>query len=69
MHIEQKILQEKYSPDAVIMELRTGKYSFRTSVCTRTLCNYIAQGVFAKLTNKDLPRQGLSPKRSYKRVR
>ena len=27
-HIELKILQEKYSPDAVIMELRAGKYSF-----------------------------------------
>ncbi len=68
-HIEQKILQEKYSPDAVIMELRAGKYSFKTSICTRTLYNYIDQGVFANLTNKDLPRQGRSPKRSYKRVR
>jgi IS30 family transposase len=54
-HIEQKILQEKYSPDAVIMELRAGKYSFKTSICTRTLYNYIDQGVFANLTNKDLP--------------
>src|SRR5690606_41532225 len=61
--------QEKYSPDAVIMELRAGKYSFKTSICTRTLYNYIDQGVFANLTNKDLPRQGRSPKRSYKRVR
>ena len=31
-HIEKKILKEKYSPDAVIMEIRDGKYSFTTSI-------------------------------------
>ena len=51
------------------MELSAGKYSFKTSICTRTLDYYIDQGVFANLTNKDLPRQGRSPKRAYKRVR
>ena len=64
-HIEQKILQEKYSPDAVIMDLRAVKYSFKTSICTRTLYYYIDQWVFANLTNKDLPREGRSAMRSY----
>ena len=67
--IEQKILQEKYSHDAVIMQLRAGKYSFKTSICTRKLYNYIDQGVFANLTNKDLHRQGRSQNRSDMRVR
>src|SRR5690554_4622873 len=51
------------------MELRAGKYSFKTSICTRTLYNYIDAGVFANLTNKDLPREGRTPRRRYRRVR
>ena len=54
-HIEKKILGENYSPDAVIMEIESGKYTFETKICTRTLYNYIEWGVFANLTNKDLP--------------
>ena len=68
-HIEDKILTGKYSPDAVIMEIESGKYEFETTICTRTLYNYINQGVFANITNKDLPREGKTQKRGYKRVR
>lgn len=68
-HIEQKILKDKYSPDAVIMEISTGKYQFDTTISTRTLYNYIENGVFLNLTNKDLPRQGKTQKRRYRRVR
>ncbi len=68
-HIESKILEEKYSPDAVIMEINAGKYEFDTSICTRTLYNYIDAGVFANLTNQDLPREGRAQKRHYRRVR
>jgi len=68
-HIEDKILTEKYSPDAVIMEIKSGKYEFETTICTRTLYNYIDQGVFSNLTNKDLPREGKTQKGKYRRVR
>lgn len=68
-HIESKILKDKYSPDAVIMEIKAGKYEFDTSICTRTLYNYIDAGVFANLTNKDLPREGRARKRRYRRIR
>ncbi len=68
-HIEDKILKEKYSPDAVIMEIESGKYEFETMICTRTVYNYINQGVFANITNKDLPREGKTQKRGYRRVR
>lgn len=68
-HIEDKILKDKYSPDAVVMEIESGKYEFKTSICTRTVYNYIDQGVFANITNKDLPREGKTQKRKYKRVR
>ncbi len=68
-HIENKIINKKYSPDAVIMEIASGKYEFETSICTRTLYNYIEAGVFSKLTNKDLPRKGKAEKGIYRRVR
>ncbi len=68
-HIESKILEDKYSPDAIIMEIAEGKYKFDTSICTRTLYNYIDAGIFANITNKDLPREGKAPKRGYRRIR
>ncbi len=63
-HIEDKILKDKYSPDAVVMEIESGKYEFKASICTRTVYNYIDQGVFANITNKDLPREGRPKKES-----
>ena len=59
-YVEYKIIEEKYSPDAVIMELKntgfinpnTGE-KFRTKICTKTLYNYIDQGLFPNLTNKE----------------
>ena len=68
-HIEKKIVEEKYSPNAVIMEIKSNKYRFETTICTRTVYNYIDWGVFANITNKDLPRQGKATKRKHKRTR
>jgi len=75
-YVENKIIKEKYSPDAVIMELENNDFChpetgfrFQTRICTKTLYNYIAQGIFPNLTNRDLPREGKSPKRKQKRVR
>ncbi len=65
-HIEKKIIKEKYSPDAVIGELRAKKIEFETSICTKTLYNYIDNEIFANITNKDLPvkrKAGKSPQR------
>lgn len=75
-YVEYKILEKKYSPDAVIMELKKNGFSnpdtgekFKTIICTKTLYNYIDQGLFPKLTNKDLPREGKALKRKQRRVR
>lgn len=75
-YVEYKIIKEKYSPDAVIMELERTKFchpdtgeKFKTKICTKTLYNYIDQGIFPNLTNKDLPREGKELKRKQRRVR
>ena len=68
-HIEKKIVEDKYSPDAVIGEIRQKKKKFDTIICTKTLYNYIDQGVFANITNKNLPVKKNRKKGEYNKVR
>jgi len=68
-HIEAKIIKDKYLPDAVIGELRLKVIKFETSICTKTLYNYIDKEVFVNITNKDLPVKRIAKKGRYKRTR
>lgn len=68
-HIEKKIIKEKYSPDAVIGEIKAKGLKFETVICTKTLYNYIDQGIFANITNKDLPVKKNGKKGTYRRVK
>jgi len=68
-HIEKKIIKHKYSPDAVIGEIKVKELKFETSICTKTLYNYIDKGVFANITNKDLPVKKNGKKGTYRRVK
>lgn len=69
-YIEDKIINEKYSPAAVIGEIKAqGRESdFKTMICTRTLYSYIDKGIFYRLTNKDLPVKA-KKKRKYRKLR
>lgn len=68
-YIEDKIINEKYSPDAVIGEIKnSSKIKFKTSICTKTLYSYIDKGIFIKLTNKHLLVKRKGYKRKYKKV-
>lgn len=68
-HIEENIIRNKYSPDAVIGEIKAKKLKFKTTICTKTLYNYIDRGIFFNITNKDLPVKKNKKKRSYGKVR
>lgn len=52
--IEKKIMQEKYSPQAVLFYIKTNNLKFNTTVCHRTLYSYIDKGIFLHLTNRHL---------------
>lgn len=69
-YIEDKIVNENYSPAAVLGELKAKgrEGEFDTSVCVATLYSYIDKGIFLKLSNKDLPVKS-KKKRKYKKVR
>jgi len=68
-YIEVKIKSEKWSPDAVIGRIKEEGKKFETSICTKTVYNYIDAGVFREITNKDLWVKKDGKKRKYKKVR
>lgn len=63
-YLEYKIAEEKYSPEAVLQELKlTGKEKeFKTRVCKNTVYSYIKKGVFMTLQKK-------KDKRGYEKVK
>lgn len=68
-YVAQKILEENWSPDAIVMDLKKKETSpVKTMVSTRTLYNYISKGYIAGVGNADLPREGKQTRRAYKRV-
>ena len=68
-HIEQKIGKEKYSPDAVLGEIKAKNMLFKVTICTKTLYNYIDSGLFLNISNKNLPIKKHGKKRVYQPVR
>lgn len=54
-YIEKKIGEEKYTPDAVIGEIKAKGIQFETQICTKTVYNYTDKNVFLNISNKDLP--------------
>lgn len=68
-YIEDKILKDRYSPKAVLGEIKKKGLKFRTTISHTTLYRYIDEGVFLRLTNKDLPVKRNKSKQRYKKVR
>ncbi len=62
-YIENKIVNEKYTPAAVLGEIKEIGLQFGTTICVNTLYSYIENGVFLHLTNKDLPLKSKKKKR------
>jgi IS30 family transposase len=67
-HIRKKILEERYSPDAIIGEIKRKGMKFKGMICTKTLYNYIDSGIFAGISNKNLWQKRNKKKRGYKTV-
>ncbi len=67
-YIEDKIINEDYSPAAVLELKAQGKEGeFTVTICVTTLYSYIDKGIFLKLTNKNLPVKR-NKKRDYKKI-
>ena len=67
-YIEEKIRNDKWSPDAVIGSIKAEGKQFATSICTKTVYNYIDRELFAGISNKDLWVKKDGKKRDYKNI-
>jgi IS30 family transposase len=67
-HIRTKILNERYSPDAVIGQIKAERLEFEGMICTKTLYNYIDAGIFAGISNENLWEKRKRKKGRYKTV-
>lgn len=67
-YIERRIVEDGYSPAAVLGEIKVKGIRFDTTICEATLYSYIKKGVFLTLEAAHLPRQGMK-KRQYKKVK
>ena len=65
-YIEEKIVNDKYSPEAALTAVAESGIEFETTISVRTLYRYIDNGIFLKLTNKDLPVKGKKKKHNKK---
>jgi len=68
-YFEQKIGEEKWSPDAAVGHIKAQGLEFSVSICTKTVYNMIDRGDFLTLTNKDLLIKKDGVKRPYRQVR
>ncbi|MBF0503782.1 MAG: IS30 family transposase [Candidatus Omnitrophica bacterium] len=68
-YIREKILKYRYSPDAIIGEIKMKGLKFEGMISTKTLYNYIEAGIFAGISNESLWEKRKRKKRSYQPVR
>lgn len=68
-YIEHKIMNEKYSPKAVLGEIKRKKLRFNTTISYTTLYRYIDEGLFLHLSNNDLPVKKNKKHKIYKKVK
>lgn len=68
-YIRKKILKDKYSPDAVIGEIKREGLKFKGMICTKTLYNYIDADIFSDITNENLWQKRKRHKKRYRTIR
>jgi len=68
-YIRRKILNDRYSPDAVIGEIKNKGLKFKGMICTKTLYNYIDAGIFADISNENLWQKRKRQKKRYRTIR
>lgn len=67
-YIRQKITKDRFSPDAVIGQIKAQGLKFESMICTKTLYNYIDAGIFSGISHKNLWEKSKRKKRPYKTV-
>lgn len=53
--METMILEQKYSPVAILAHIKKNNLKFKTNICYKTIYNYINNGILLNVKKKDLP--------------
>lgn len=67
-HIRKRLLDDRFSPDAIIGEIKVRQLKFEATITTKTLYNYIEHGIFSGISNENLWEKRKRKKRGYKTV-
>lgn len=67
--IREKILKDRYSPDAIIGHIKANGIIFKNMISTKTLYHYINRGFLQGISNENLWQKRLRKKRNYKTLR
>ncbi len=68
-YIRKKLIEDKFSPDAIIGKIKSEGLIFEGMICTKTLYNYIDAGIFSGISNETLWEKRKRKKGKYKQVR
>lgn len=68
-YLEMAIGKNGESPYAAIQNITNKRLEFKTSICFKTLYNYLDNNLFLNISNKDLPVKKNGKKRNYKKIR
>jgi transposase, IS30 family len=67
-YIRQKITKDRFSPDAILGQIKARGLKFERMISTKTLYNYIDMGIFSGINNKHLWEKSKKKKRLYKSI-
>lgn len=67
-YIREWLVKKRYSPDAIIGKIKAEGLRFVGMICTKTLYNYIDDGIFSGIGNKDLWQKRDKRRRKYRPV-
>lgn len=68
-YIRKKLIEDKFSPDVIIGEIKLKGLIFEGMICTKTLYNYIDAGIFSGISNETLWEKRKRKKGKYRQVR
>lgn len=66
-YIEDMIRDKKYSPEALLRQIENEGLQFKTTLCIKTIYNYLDMGLFLNVTNDDLPYKKPQQKKKEKK--
>jgi IS30 family transposase len=68
-YLEKAIGEDGHSPYAAIQNIANNGLKFETSICCKTVYNYLDNNLFLHISNKDLPVKKDGKKRDYQKIR